>query len=87
MTPRIEVIEKLKRQPRDVTWNEIARRLEGVGDSEPKRGETGGARRRFGHETAAMIAVHRPHPANKSEGHQVELVLATLSQEALIGTT
>ena len=84
MSRRDKLVEKLKRKPRDFSWHELATLLQGLGNSEPRRGRTGGSRRRFVHETAAMISLHQPHPGNELLAYQVELVLETLSQEGLI---
>lgn len=84
MSRRDKLIEKLKRKPRDFTWNELVTLLKGLEYTEVKRGKTGGSRRRFVHETAAMISLHKPHPANELKAYQVELVLETLTQEGLI---
>ena len=84
MSRRDKLVEKLKRKPRDFRWHELATLLRGLGYSEMRRGRTGGSRRRFVHETAAMISLHQPHPGNELKAYQVELVLETLSQEALI---
>ena len=84
MTRRDKLIGKLRRKPRDFTWNELVTLLEGLGYTEVRRGKTGGSRRRFVHETAAMISLHRPHPGNELKAYQVELVLETLSREGLI---
>ncbi len=84
MSRRDELIEKLKRRPRDFSWHELATLLQGLGYSETRRGRTGGSRRRFVHETGAMISRHQPHPGNEPKAYQVELVLEALSREGLI---
>ncbi len=84
MSRRGKLIEKLKRRPRDFTWNELVTLLEGLGYAEVRRGKTGGSRRRFVHESAATIILHEPHPGNQLKSYQVDLVLETLSQEGLI---
>ncbi|MEX2502463.1 MAG: type II toxin-antitoxin system HicA family toxin [Trueperaceae bacterium] len=78
------MIEKLKGRPRDFAWKDVVALLEGLGYSEVKRGKTGGSRRRFVHDTAAMIILHEPHPGNELKAYQVELVLETLVEEGLI---
>ena len=84
MSRKGKLIEKLKRKPRDFTWNELVTLLKGLGYSEVRRGRAGGSRRRFAHETAAIISIHAPHPGNELKAYQVELVRETLTQEGLI---
>jgi len=81
MSRRGKLIERLKRKPRDFTWNELVTVLKGLGYAELKRGKSSGPRRRFVHETAATISIHEPHPGNELKAYQVELVLETLTQE------
>lgn len=84
MSRRGKLIEKLRRKPRDFTWNELVALLEGLGFREVRRGKTSGSRRRFVHETAGMISLHEPHPGRELKGYQVDLVLEALTQKGLI---
>ena len=84
MSRREKLLDRFRRKPRDFTWKELVALLEGLGYSEVSRGKTGGSRRRFVHENAALISLHKPHPGNEVKIYQVESVLETLSQEGLI---
>lgn len=84
MSRKDKLSAKLKRQPKDFTWNELVTLLKALGYRELKRGKTVGSRRRFVHETAALISLHEPHPGNELKAYQVDLVLETLTQEDLI---
>jgi hypothetical protein len=57
MGRRDKLITRLKSRPRDFTWEELVRLLEGLGYAEAKAGKTGGSRRRFVHPTAPVIAL------------------------------
>lgn len=84
MSRKQKLIAKLKSKPKDFTWNELVTLLKALGYRELRRGSTGGSRRRFAHETAAMISLHRPHPRPELKAYQLDLVLETLVQEELI---
>ncbi|MEX2536436.1 MAG: type II toxin-antitoxin system HicA family toxin [Trueperaceae bacterium] len=84
MSRKEKLIERLRSQPKDFSWNDLVRLLRALGYEEVKRGKTGGSRRRFSHNTAAIISLHKPHPGNELKTYQVELVLKTLTQEGLV---
>ena len=62
MTRRDKPIARFKRRPRDFTWDELVRLLEGLCYREVETGKTGGSRRRFIHPAEPLIALHKPHP-------------------------
>lgn len=84
MSRKDKLIARLKGRPKDFTWDELVRLLKVLGYEEAKSAKTGGSRRRFVHDTAAMISLHRPHPRNELKGYQVDLVLDVLTKEGLI---
>lgn len=84
MSRKDKLVTKLQRKPKDFTWNELVTLLNALGYRELKRGKTGGSRRRFVHDSAALISLHEPHPGNELKAYQVELILETLTQEDLI---
>jgi hypothetical protein len=61
VTQRDKLSARLKGRPKDFTWDELVKLLEGLGYAEAARGKTGGSRRRFVHATAPTIALHKPH--------------------------
>ena len=83
MARRDKLIARLKTRPKDFTWEELVRVLEGVGYTEAKAGRTGGSRRRFVHPTAPAIALHRPHPGNIVKMYVIDDVLRVLTEEGL----
>ena len=84
MSRRDKLITRLKSRPRDFTWEELVRLLEGLGYVEAKVGKSAGSRRRFVHPTAPVIALHKPHPGNIVKMYVIGDVLRVLSEEGLI---
>ena len=84
MSRRDKLIARLKTRPRDFTWDELVRLLEGLGYAELKAGKTGGSRRRFVHPNAPAIALHMPHPGNIVRMYVVDELLRVLNEEGLI---
>ena len=84
MGRREKLIARLKSKPRDFSWDELVRLLEALDYREAATGKTGGSRRRFVHETAPSIMLHKPHPGNIVKMYVVHEVLRVLSEEKLI---
>lgn len=84
MGRREKLVARLKGRPKDFTWDELVRLLEGLGYIEATTGKTGGSRRRFIHETAPTIALHKPHPGNIVKMYVIDDVLRILTEEDLI---
>ena len=84
MSRRDKLVARLGTRPRDFTWSELARLLEGLGYVETKAGKTGGSRRRFVHPTAPLITLHKPHPGNTVKMYVVDELLPVLNDEGLI---
>ncbi len=84
VTRRDKLIERLKSKPKDFSWDELVRLLDGLGYREAAPGKTDGSRRRFVHATAPAIALHKPHPGKILKLYVVEAVLAVLIEEGLI---
>lgn len=84
MGRREKLVARLKGRSKDFTWDELVRLLEGLGYIEAATGKTGGSRRRFIHETAPTIALHKPHPGNIVKMYLIDDVLRILTEEGLI---
>lgn len=84
MGQREKLIERLKRQPRDFTWQELTTLLKSLDYAEAKQGKTGGSRRRFMHESKPPITLHKPHPSSIVKLYAVKEVLKFLEEEGLI---
>jgi predicted RNA binding protein YcfA (HicA-like mRNA interferase family) len=84
MTRRDKLVVRLKAKPKDLTWDELVRLLEGLGYMEATSGKTGGSRRRFVHPTAPVITLHKPHPGNIVKMYVIKEVLRVLTEEGLL---
>ena len=79
-----KLLERLQAKPKDFTWNELATLLGGLGYREVTGGKTGGSRRRFVHDTAPAIFIHKPHPGNILKAYVVRDVVAALKEGGFI---
>ena len=84
MNKSVKLIERFKAEPKDFTWDEMVKLLSRLGFDEVRGGKTGGSRRRFIHEKAGIITIHRPHPANIVKGYMIKQVRRRLESEGLI---
>ena len=84
MSRRDKLVDRLKGRPKDFTWDELVRLLEGLAYAEAATGKTGGSRRRFVHATAPTMALHKPHPGNIVKMYVLDEVLRVLTEEGLI---
>ena len=84
MTRKEKLLAKLKRRPKDFSWNELTALLRGFGYKEFKPGKSGGSRRRFIHATAPPIILHKPHPDNDLKRYIIDYVIEILEREGMI---
>jgi hypothetical protein len=84
MSRRNKLVARLQGRPKDFTWDELVRLLEGLAYAEAATGKTGGSRRRFVHATAPTMALHKPHPGNIVKMYVLDEVLRVLTEEGLI---
>lgn len=83
---RVEkLLHKFLSKPKDFTYDELKRLLNGFGYEETKAGKTSGSRVAFiNDETRHIIRLHRPHPAPVVKRYVLDLVEATLRQQGLL---
>ncbi len=84
MGRRDKLVERFRTTPKDFTWDELVRLLESLGYRKAPSGRTGGSRRRFVHDTAPTINLHRPHPGNVVRAYALRNVLELLARENLL---
>jgi predicted RNA binding protein YcfA (HicA-like mRNA interferase family) len=84
MTRQKKLIARFCRQPADFTWEELVRLLRALGYQEVPTGKTGGSRRRFVHEAAGIISLHKPHPKNVVKQYVMAQVHQQLNEEGLL---
>jgi HicA toxin of bacterial toxin-antitoxin, len=73
--------ERLKRKPKDFTWDELKKLLHAFGYELLTQGKTGGSRRRFVHSSGSVISLHKPHPENILKRYLIEQLLEILAEE------
>jgi hypothetical protein len=78
------LLERLRRRPRDFTWEELTTLLRRLGFRQVRPGRTAGSRRRFIHPDGCVISLHEPHPTRILKRYQIDQVLETLAREDLI---
>ena len=84
MTRKEKLIRRIQQRPKDFTWDELASLLKLFGYRELKAGKTSGSRRRFVHDKAATITLHKPHPQNVLKRYAIDQILEILHQEEMI---
>lgn len=84
MTRHDKLVARFRSRPRDFAWDELVRLLTGLGYQEVSTGRTGGSRRRFVHDTAPVLALHKPHPGNIVKLYVIDEVSQLLRDEELI---
>lgn len=84
MSKKEKLISKLLQRPKDFTWNELTSLLQSFGYKEVKKGKSGGSRRRFAHNSAATITLHKPHPQNILKRYAIDQIIEVLEQEDMI---
>ena len=88
MSQRDKFLEKLQRKPspKDITYDEIASLLKGLGFEEDNKGKTSGSRVIFVNENIDMaIPLHKPHPQKELKIYQIKEILEKLKAGGLIG--
>ena len=67
MGTKEKLIERFKRQPKDITFNELTRLFQVLGFEISQKGKTSGSRVEFvNNKKELSYGAHKPHPANKS---------------------
>jgi predicted RNA binding protein YcfA (HicA-like mRNA interferase family) len=84
MSRKEKLISRFQQRPKDFTWDELSSLLKHMGYREIKAGKAGGSRRRFVHNSAATITLHKPHPQNILKRYAIDQVLDVLKQEEMI---
>lgn len=84
MSRHEKLIVRFKGRPKDFTWQEMLRLLEGLGCRAEPTGKTSGSRRLFTHPSASSIVLHRPHPGNIVKEYVIKDKLQALTKDGLI---
>ena len=85
MSTREKLIERIKSQPKDFTFEEAVRLFNIVGFKQNNKGTTSGSRVEFVNEEKNLSYImHKPHPSNILKSYAVKQLLAYLKEEKLI---
>ena len=79
MGKKEKLIQRLKGNPKDFTFDEMRAALESLGFKMPGRGKTGGSRVKFMKGNIA-ISLHKPHPRKELLAYQIKQVLEILEK-------
>lgn len=78
-----KMIERLKSNPKDFTFEEMQTLLLALGFELSNKGKTSGSRVKF-FKDDVFIILHKPHPRKKLLSYQIKQIIKTLSEEGLI---
>jgi len=78
-----KIIERLKNNPKNVTFHEMQSALESLGFKLSHKGKTSGSRVKF-MKGNIPISLHKPHPRKELLEYQTKQVLEVLEKENLI---
>lgn len=78
MGTKEKLIERLKGQPKDFTFDEVERLLAHFGYLQSNKGKTSGSRVLFSKEGKHPILLHKPHPGNELKDYAMKQLLAEL---------
>jgi HicA toxin of bacterial toxin-antitoxin, len=84
MTRRGKLLGRFLTKPRDFTWDELTKILNGFGYKQISIGRTGGSRVRFLSDNCPPIILHKPHPKPILKQYQLEDIISLLKQEKLL---
>lgn len=76
-----KLIERIKKIPAELTYDEIKRLMNYLGYVESNKGKTSGSRVAFYREKdKAMIILHKPHPENIVKKYAIRQLIETLKE-------
>ena len=78
-----KLIERLKSNPKDFTFEEMQSLLLALGFEFSNKGKTSGSRVKF-FKDGVCIILHKPHPRKELLSYQIKQIIETLSEEGLI---
>ena len=78
-----KLIDRLKSNPKDFTFDEMQTLLLALGFELSNKGRTSGSRVKFAKDDVFII-LHKPHPRKELLAYQIKQVIETLSEEGLI---
>lgn len=71
--------ERILKEPKDFTYDELKTLLTGLGYVESNKGKTSGSRVAFiNHDTTHILRIHKPHPKNIIKQYALRLIIEEL---------
>lgn len=80
MGTKEKLIERLRQQPKDFTFDEAERLLGQFGYVKSNKGKTSGSRVLFFRDGKLPIFLHRPHPSKELKAYAVKQLLDELQK-------
>jgi hypothetical protein len=85
MSKEEKLIIKFLQKPKDFTYDELKKMLNGFGYIEDQNGKTSGSRVAFIHDkTKHIIRLHKPHPGNELKMYQIDLIRKELEEKGIL---
>ena len=78
-----KLIERFKKVPADLTWEELVSLLRGLGYIKISSGKTSGSRQKFINEKKEILSIHKPHPGNIVKKYVIQQILESLKDRGL----
>lgn len=80
-----KLIQRLKNNPKDFSYDELKKLLLYFGYEEIKSGKTSGSRVAFyKSDTQHIIRLHKPHPKLVLKSYQIQMLIKELTEQNLI---
>ena len=79
-----KLIQRLLSRPKDFTYREVQRLLNGFGYMESPKGKTSGSRALFEQEGRKDILLHKPHPRPYLKQYAIKDLIDQLKEEGLV---
>ncbi len=80
MGTKEKLIERLKRLPKDFTFEEAEKLLTSLGYTKSNKGRTSGSRVLFSKSGRFPIFMHRPHPQKTLKSYLIKQLISELSK-------
>lgn len=84
MGQKEKLIQHLKSNPKDFTFDEAEVLLRYFDYIRSNKGKTSGSRIIFSSKEHGSILLHKPHPGNELKSYQVKQLITLLTEEGLI---
>jgi predicted RNA binding protein YcfA (HicA-like mRNA interferase family) len=84
MERKDKLLERLRRRPRDFTWDELTTLLLRLGFRQVRTGKAGGSRCRFIRPDGCLISLHELHPGRILKRYRIDQILETIDREGML---